>query len=297
MSSRRANAENAGLLLVISCLWGTQFGFNKLALISFTPVMTTFLRTLLGALLLTGMTYILPKRAGSAIPYKLLFVIALFEATLPFLCMAWGQQHIDSAMAAILIGTIPLFVVLIDSFQQKRICKRASCSVLIGFMGVVILLLPAAAVTDLFHHILGILAILAGACCFAVSLFLIKRLPPLSKTVCARTILYWSSLQLLPLLWVLPAAKPTASLTMQAIVAVLILGVFCTGLVYVFYIALVKRAGVVFTSLANYLVPLVGFILGVVLLKEAVHLHIILALILILLALYLGLPKQHTERK
>ncbi len=296
--------KNIFLLLVVSLLWGTQFMFNELALQSFTPTIITFARCLIGVVTLSVAGFLFTKRGQSNhqktlpfyhMPHGQLFIIALFEATFPFLLIVWGQQHIDSSTAAILISTIPIFVILINFFKQKRICIRLTISVLLGFVGVAVLLLPTTGTFNLIQHIVGALAILSGACCFAISLFLIKRLPALSKIACSRTILLWASVQMLGLLYFSHQSIHFNDIKILSLFALIILGVFCTGIVYVCYIMLVRQAGVVFTSFANYLVPLIGFTLGILLLGEPLHLHFIMAMGLILLALFLGLPKPQTN--
>ena len=57
----------------------------------------------------------------------------------------------------------------------------------------------------------------------------------------------------------------------QAMGAVAMLGIFCTGLVYFLYMALIQKAGPTFASFSNYLVPLFGVMLGALFLGEQIQ--------------------------
>ena len=70
--------------------------------------------------------------------------------------------------------------------------------------------------------------------------------------------------------------------------ALLALGTFCGGLVYVMLTVLISRAGTTFTSLYNYLVVLVGVFIGMVVLGEKMTGYDIVALLVILFALALS---------
>jgi drug/metabolite transporter (DMT)-like permease len=286
---------NLSLLLAVSTIWGAQFVFNKFALFSFTPIEIAFYRSIIGALTLSFVWLCVTKKykENSFVIEKkiklhaLLFGIAFFEATLPFLLIPWGQQRIDSSIAAILIGTIPIFVVLINLLLVKKSNWKELLSITVGFSGIMILLLPGTSNINFLAHIWGELAVLAGACSFAISLFLIRKLPPISEIVSSQRILSWAAVQIMPFLLLQSPHAPLPQ-TMTALGALVILGVFCAGIVYVFYVMLVKRAGIVFTSFSNYLVPLIGFLLGLFLFKEPVQFNFIVALFLILSALFLG---------
>lgn len=295
MDFPKSRAIDFVLLFSVSIIWGSQFVFNKMALPYFTPTEIAFIRSVVGMLtlsvlwLLTSKDY---KKSFAPIENKfkfnvLLFSIALFEATIPFLLIPWGQQHIDSGIAAILIGTIPIFVVLINFIYMRSIRFKALFSIIIGFAGVTILLLPGVSTNNFFSHIQGELAVLAGAISFAISLFLIRRLPAISEIMSARIILLWATIQIVPFLLLGNSQIPVA-VDIAALGAVAILGVFCAGIVYVFYVMLTNRAGVVFASFSNYLVPLIGFSFGILFFKEAVQMNFIFALALILVALFFG---------
>lgn len=287
-----ATTVNYLLLLGVGMIWGSQFMLNELAITAFTPAVIAAGRAVIGFLTLSILVLVTsgdpPPERPRPTPglWRLYFLIGLFEATLPFTLVAWGQQRVDSALAAILMGTVAIFAIILAAVfvRGERLRLGNALGVALGFLGVVVLIGPEA-LLGILDNVLGELAVLAGALSFAISLLLIKRLPAdLPVMVKARNILLCASLQIVPLTLVLERG---ASLhpTWQAVLAVLALGMLCAGVVYVLFVALIDRAGPTFASFSNFLVPLVGVLLGVLFLGERLETSDLIALALIIAGL------------
>jgi drug/metabolite transporter (DMT)-like permease len=65
-----------------------------------------------------------------------------------------------------------------------------------------------------------------------------------------------------------PTALASAPLSAGPVIAVLLLGLFSTGLAAVLYFTLIGRAGPTFVSQLNYLIPLWAVLLGALLFGE-----------------------------
>ena len=289
-------AKNYGLLIMISLLWGSQFLFNDMALKSFGPIFIATSRAMIAAVTLMLLLLILPRRQVTSMAvtmgkwkyYRAIFFISLTEATLPFFLVVWGQQHINSSLTAIFIATIPIFTTLfVMIFAKDETVHRGTIiSVLLGFIGIVILVFPG---LDLHSpqgiiNILGEAAVLVGAISFAVSLILVKKLKSTTPMRTARDIFVFASLQMIGLSLIIGVKMPQ-HMTVTSVLALLALGVFCAGIVYCLYVILIGLAGATFSSFSNYLVPLVGILLGVLILGEAVVLNQLIALFVIFLAM------------
>lgn len=259
------------LLLTIGLLWGSQFIFMHQAVAELPPILVAAGRALCGTITLGLLCWLLKLRSEHT-PWRTYMLIALLDATLPFIMVAWGQQYVDSAIAAVVMGCIPLVTILMAPILVKgeRITRGGLISVLLGFAGVVVLFWPELS-QGMNTGLLGALAILLGASCFAIGLLMIKRFAKDHPVVVARNILLSSAVQLL---LVAPLFIDLTSLSLpseQAIGAVVTLGILCTGLVYYLYMALIQRTGPTFASFSNYLVPLFGVLLGALLLDEQVQ--------------------------
>jgi drug/metabolite transporter (DMT)-like permease len=289
-----ATTVNYLLLLGVGLIWGSQFMLNAFAIAAFTPGEIAAGRATIGFLTLTILVLITsshgdpPHEKQQYTPslWGLYFLIGILEATLPFYLIAWGQQRLDSALAAILMGTIAIFAIVLAALFVKgeRLRLGNALGVACGLLGVVVLIGPGA-LRGILGSVLGGLAVLGGALSFAISLILIKRLPAgIPVMVKARNILLCASLQIVPLTLVM---DQDASLhpTWPAMLAIVALGTLCAGVVYVLFVALIDRAGPTFASFSNFLVPVVGVVLGVLFLGEQLKASDLIALALIILGL------------
>ncbi|HMB77302.1 MAG TPA: DMT family transporter [Kiloniellaceae bacterium] len=295
---RKPNAVDYGLLLGVGLIWGSQFIFNAMAIAVFPPLTVAAARVFIGFLTLAAAIALLPK-PGSGMaersakqPWGLYCAIALVEAILPCFLVPWGQQHVDSAIAAILLATVPIFtLVLAPVFVKDESWSLvAALSAIVGFTGVLVLVLPNVS-GDWLADIVGELAILGGALSFALGLILMKRLPKVPPTLAMRNVFMVGSLPLVVLAlifdtpWTLaPDARSGLSL--------LALGVLCAGIAYVLFFRLVQSVGPSFTSLVGYLVTLFGVFMGILFLGDDLHGNDIVALALIVAALFLGRFKK-----
>ncbi|WP_160039087.1 DMT family transporter [Paenibacillus sp. USDA918EY] len=280
------------LLIGISLIWGSQFFLVDLVIGSIPPVTLAAAKALIGAgtlalLHLFGQKK--PQTPEAASPWRTFLWIGLLEGVIPFILIGWGQQSISSSMASILMGTIPIFtIVFVKLFVSGETVSAAKwISVIAGMVGIAILSAPDLGSSLHGGSMAGDLALLGASISFAGSLILIKRLPPMSSIKAMRNVLAAASAILVPLAFLLESPFQIA-LTPQQILAVAILGCFHAGIVYMLYNVLIRQAGATFASLNNYLVPLIGIMLGVSVLGDRLTWNAVAGLIVILLSLAIG---------
>lgn len=291
MSAHKLDKVSYLLLGAIALMWGSQFFLNEIAIQSISPLNIAYGRILVGCLTLTTPLLLIPAfRRKNSSPFAKeywlkYFFLALFEATIPFVVIPWGQTFVDSGVTSILVGMIPIFAIILARFLLPGEPFRLGSilSVLGGFLGLVILMGPNIGGQGGERSTLGALAILSGAFSFAFALILLKKLDHPSPVATVRNILFWSFLQLTPIAFFLDSPL-NLNPSLPSLTAVALLGCVCAGVVYVFYVILIARAGPTFASLSNYLVPAVGVFLGVVFLGEPIYWNTVLALMLIFLS-------------
>ncbi|MBP9742374.1 MAG: EamA family transporter [Burkholderiales bacterium] len=284
--------NNYIFLLLISIIWGAQFALNKISLITLTPMMVATGRTIIGGITLSIYLWLVNKRtqvkpniAAYAKSTIILYIlIALCEAVCPLFLIAWGLKHVSGGIAAVLMGSVPIFTVVIEAIVKRNpINKRFILAIGIGFIGMLILAFPE--ISHGSSSILGVIAILLGSFSFASSLILINLLPPkISAVRHMRNILGYASLLLIIISMATHEWVPYCSL--QSVLALLILGSICTGLVYVMFIVLIHATSPTFASLINYLIPIVGVIIGNLFMHEKITWNEIVSLLCIVIALY-----------
>ena len=306
-------------LLLFGCglIWGSQYLLNKIALESFSTSMIAAGRIGIGTITLTLLLVAgaekstSPQRERSAF-WKFLpdfILIGFLEATLPCILVAWAQHQLPSSVTAILIGTVPLFATLMEGLfiKDHTISAMKVFGIFLGFFGVVILIEPTLLLSKIFASsratslpLLPVLAVLTAAFCFSITMLLIKvrlgsKLGPVHS---AQGILAGAAITALPLMlwltkpWSMTSFQPLSS----SLCALILLGIFCGGLVYILYVKLINRAGLSFASTCNYLGPPIGAFLGIAFSGEKMTSNIISALALILVALWLSSGKKRADK-
>lgn len=123
------------LLLLISCIWGSQFFFVALVTNDVGAVTLSLLKALIGAICLSIMSLFLKKENYLA-NSKLYIGIAIFEVVIPFVLIAQGQKYVSSSIASMLIAMVPIITsVLFVFFFNKKVSSFQTISILLGFWG------------------------------------------------------------------------------------------------------------------------------------------------------------------
>lgn len=275
------------IVMLVACgfLWGSQYIFNAIALESMPALWIAALRSTIGALVLIVACYFLGLKREPG-HWRLLFVIGLLEATLPFLLVAWGQQTTAASHAAVITGMNPLLTILLAPLLLKDSdfsVKGILCG-LIGFAGLLYLFLPQLQAQSASQFV-GAAAIFIAALSFALSLILVKKLEHLHPVVVARDVIALSALQLLPLA-ILFADLNVTQISVDALLASGYLGVFCGGVVYILFMQLIMSKGPAFASFSNYLVPTVGVLLSYLVTDQAFDSRILVSLVIIMFAIF-----------
>lgn len=272
-------------MLALGGVWGASFLFIKVIVEETSPLDLVLGRLLLGALTVTLIMALrrVPFRRSPTLLAKI-SLMAVFANILPFALIAWAEQHIASGTASVLNSTMPLFTALFAAafLAEERFTAGRLVGLIAGFLGVAILTgNDILEITD--SSVLGQLAVVGAAACYGAG------------TVYARTLLRWenplslSGLQLLigallaiPLLLAVEGS-PDYSLSVEAWLSLLALGIFGSGFAYIAYLWLVDHVGSVRTSLVTYIVPVVGLLLGWAVLDESIGLNTALGTGLIIL--------------
>ena len=117
-------------------------------------------------------------------------LLAVFSTALPFVLISWSETQIDSAMAAILNGTVPLFTIVIAHFwlQDEKITAQRLAGLIVGFIGVLVLVTRDLGPSfRLLGTMTGQLALLAAAASYAFAATFTRRTlhdqPALSQAV------------------------------------------------------------------------------------------------------------------
>ena len=272
------------LLLALVAMWGSSFMFNKIGVATVPPLTVVACRLGIAALVLLVMLY----GSGRRLPppgkvWLAYFVLAIVGNALPFFLITWGQQAIDSALAGILIAAMPLATLVLAHFlvRGEHLTARRIGGFVLGFLGIVALMEPAAGGAGGALEVVSQLAVLGGALCYAANSVIARLLVRTDFLVAATATLLVASVIVIPLALALDAPwriRPGAFST----AAIMWLGAGPTAIATIFYFRLISSAGPTFMSLVNYLSPAVAVFLGVTLMGEQPGVHAYAGLGLIL---------------
>ncbi len=266
------------LLLGLSCCWGSSFLMIDVALENFSPAAIAFLRISIGAVLLWAIVVV----RGLAVPKSLRLLCGLAAGgvlitSLPFTLIAWGQQQIDSGLAAVLNATTAIFGTLLAAilFKDERLTTTKALGVAAGFCGVVVVIgiesLQQINVSSLAQY-----AVLAAAVSYAFGgasgKMLIREGSPVVHAAGMTTC---GALFLVPFIGIKPdGLQVFLAADIRSMAAILWLGVVSTAVAYLFYYSLLRAAGVANLLLCTLIIAPIAITLGAIFLDEVLTLQV-----------------------
>ena len=271
----------------VSILWGIPYLFIKIAVGGgVPPVFLAWARVVLGTIVLL----VLAHRAGvlRSVRGRLgtVAIYAILEIAIPFPLISAGERHVSSSLAAILIAAVPMIVALLAMRfdHAERVTGTRLVGLVIGFAGVVALVgVDVAGNAD---ELLGAGAILLAAVGYAAGpMVLNRRLGDLDPRATMAAALVVAAIVLAPAALLAP---PTATPGADALVAIVVLGLFCTAAAFVFFGALVTEVGPGRALVITYIAPVVAVALGVTVLGERPGAGAVAGLLLILAGSWLS---------
>lgn len=272
------------LFAAVSVLWGVPYLFIKLAVEDLSPGLVAWSRVALAALVLLPVAW----RTGAlrGLPLRWLTAFALFEITIPFPLIAFGEQRVSSSLAAILIAAVPLVVAFLalrfDRAEQPSPTRFVG--MLIGLGGVIALV--GIDIGGRGAELVGAAAVLTATFGYAVGPLIAKRhltaVDPLGPVAGALGI---ASIMLLPFAL---GGLPTEAPPDEAVVSVVVLGLVCTAVAFLVFFRLIAEVGPSRASIITYVNPIVALALGVAVLSERVTAGAVAGLLLILAGSWLS---------
>ena len=246
-----------GMLAAIALMWGSSFLWIAEGLDHFAPPVISLARLLLGAAALA----VFPgTRAGvERADWPRIALLGLVWMAVPLLLFPIAQQWVDSSIAGAINGSMPLFSAALAALLLRRAPgRRQSLGLAVGFAGVLAVTLSGA--TGASGSPLGIgllvLATVLYAVAFNLAIPLTQRYGSLPVLLRAQLV---AIAVVLPFgLWGLPSSEwdwPAAG-------AMVLLGVFGSGLAFVASTTLGARAGPTRGAIPIYFLPVVAMALG-----------------------------------
>ncbi len=254
-------------------IWGSSFLFTKVALGGLSPAQVAWSRLVLGAVTLGIFVAVrretLPRRL---VVWMHMLVLALSFCVVPFLLFSWAQQHVTSGLASIYNATTPIMTAVMAwaVFRVEKLRIIQIAGILIGILGVIVIIAPWQGLAP-DQSLIAQFAILGATACYGFSLAYMRRftsdsgMSPLVFSSLNIGIAAVIMLVLTPFIAVTPVRLDAA-----IIVCLVLLGCLGTGVAYIWNQNVLRAWGPTRASTVTYITPVVGVVLGAVVLGETV---------------------------
>lgn len=274
-------------LAIVYLVWGSTYLAIRVAVreaSGFPPFSMGASRVLVAGLLLLGWAMLSRKRIRPT--RRELLTLAgsgLLLWTAGNGLVIWAEQRIDSALAALMVGTTPIWAVLMEAaLDRRRPSALLMAGLLSGLMGIGLLSAPVLR-SGVQADVLSVAALTLGAASWAAGSVLQTRNPvdlPLRTSSGYQHLTGGLGFLVLVLLMREPLPRPQP----QALVAWGYLVVFGSILAFTSYVNILRRLPMSVATSTAFVNPVIAVILGAALLHEPVTPWTVSGAALVLLA-------------
>jgi drug/metabolite transporter (DMT)-like permease len=269
MIARPTRADWA-TLIVLALMWGTSYAFIKLGvqtLPTFTLIAT---RLLIGLVVLAAVVLIARERLPrNPRIYLHLVVMALVNIVIPFTLITTAERSVDSAIAAIINGAVPLVVIVLAALvlRDEPITLGRLIGLLVGYAGVIVIVSPGLA-TSTGSEISGELALVGSTISYGIGAVYSRRTMRGLRPMIPALFQVAFAFVIVSVLALVNENPFGVAWNGDALLAVVWLGVFGSGAAYLLNFRLLARIGATRTSILAYFLPVVGIISGSIMFGE-----------------------------
>ncbi|HSO30008.1 MAG TPA: DMT family transporter [Candidatus Sulfomarinibacteraceae bacterium] len=261
------------LFAALGLIWGSSYLFIKIGV----ETLPTF--TLVAARLGIGLALlaIVVAIAREPLPrdpkiYGHLVVMSVVNIAVPFALITSAEQTVDSAVAAILNGGVPLFTIVIAALvlHDEPITVNRIAGLVIGYAGVVLLVGRGLGSGGGDGAISGELALLASTASYGFGNVYARRNVRGLRPMIPALFQVLFGFVITGTIAILTERPFDVAWTDRSIVAIVWLGLLGSGIAYLVYFRLLQAWGATRTSMVAYTLPIVGIAAGALVLGEVV---------------------------
>jgi drug/metabolite transporter (DMT)-like permease len=284
-------------LIAVYLIWGSTYLAIRYAVETMPPFLMAGIRFIISG----GSLYAWRRAAGDAVPtgieWRSAAIIGIFLLVGGNGSVAWAEQFVASSFAALLVATVPLWMVLIDAFRRGSDRPRvgAYVGILVGFGGIVLLTGSSVGQGDT-TNLLGAAALLVASLSWAVgSLYGRNAGLPASQLLGTGMEMLAGGVALILIALVIGewGSFDIASVSQSSALALLYLIIFGSG-GFAAYVWLLRVAPTPLVATYAYVNPLVAVLLGSFLAHEPIILRTLVAASLIIGSVVLvSWPNEH----
>lgn len=277
-------------MLAIYVIWGSTYLGIRFAIESIPPFLHAGMRFLIAAILILGWRFLAGDERPSLRQWRDASIVGLFLLLGGNGLVSWAEQTVDSGIAALIVGTVPLWLTLFEALRPGGVKPgwQAIVGLLIGFGGIFILINPETLASAAFRvDLLG-----AGALVLATILWAMGSIYAKTAQV-PKSVFMFTGMQMasasVGLLLVSALNGEMASFDIRAVtltswMGLIYLILFGSLVAFVAYGWLLRNAPISLVSTYGYVNPLVAIFLGAWLANEVLTWRVFVAAAVIISA-------------
>jgi len=271
-------------IVLASFMWGTSFVSAKIGLEGVDPFLFSFLRFLVGSLLLLLIVLFTRSYEPRLFRNRIIWCIALVNA------LAYNLQHLGISMttatnSALLVDINAVFVAIIAAFVLgEMINRKVVTGLVLGVTGVIIVTTGGDLSTAFSGTFMGNVLVFSSGLLWAFYIVYQKKV--LMKEVNVPMIT--ATVMVLTTLFLVPLSFPFVSdysVTDVGMVSAIYTGLFCSGLAFILYNAGLRKVGATVSSIILLLEIVFAILFAFLLLSEVPDMPVMVGGGLIVLAI------------
>jgi drug/metabolite transporter (DMT)-like permease len=287
-------------LWTVYLIWGSTYLAIRVMVRTLPPLLSGGIRFVLAGIVLLGV--LLVRRGLAAVSIsRQEFVSCTIVGTALLLggngLVSVAETHVPSGLAALVIASIPLWVVVLRSVFDGRVPGATLVGVAIGFVGVGILVIPGGHSSG--APVAGLFVLLIASVCWASGSFLSTKLTFPSEPLVSTGFQMLSGGVVMTLLALVVGEGSDfhmAELSRASVLAFLYLVVAGSLLAFTAYSWLLRNAPISKVATYAYVNPIVAIFLGWWILHETITPSVLIGAAVILSSVAFIIRKESTSR-
>jgi drug/metabolite transporter (DMT)-like permease len=269
----RPTRSDWAMLLALGFMWGTSYVFIKIG-VQTLPTFTLIAARMGIGLAILATVFVATKATLPTDPrtYGHLFLMSIVNIVLPFYLITTAERSVDSALAAIINGAVPLVVIGIAAivFHDEPITVNRLVGVIVGYVGLAVIVGPGVLAGLSSSDALGELALVGSTIAYGIGAVYTRRQIRGMRPIVPAVLQVGFAFLIVTALAFLVERPLDVSWNAEAAGSVVWLGIFGSGLAYILNFRLLSRIGATRTSVLAYFLPVVGIVAGAIAFDEVI---------------------------
>ncbi len=284
--------KNLLMVFLIVLLWGSSFPLIKLGLDQTPPITLAFIRFAMASPLLLTYTYFKNQssfKRSLLQDWKMFILLGLTGVTLPQIFQNVGLQSTSASNSSVIVASNPIWMILFGKFfLSERLTHRKIVGIFFGFFGVIAVIMQEG-VMNIMNSAsgLGDLITLGSALCWALYSTLGKAyLRSHGARLTTSLSMVFGTFMLIP--FMMFTESPIIPSSPISWLYLIILGVFCSGLAYLWWFQILVEEETSKVGLFLFFIPIVSIAVANLLLFEIPRLNFLAGTFLVVLGIMIA---------